>query len=520
MSKTTIGLCAAVHGRRRADRDAAHRARSSTARSSASRHPRRHARLLPAAAAPAAGAQPGRARRDPVRLRRGQRRDGRLDERARRRRRARPRQADHVLAARGLERRRLRRRPASPRSRRALGVDPRVWALFVGVALWLTALFDHGAARQRVHALEEGASFALPSRGVLLIGALCFLAMVTEGAIGDWSGIYLRQNLGASAAAAATAFTGFSLGMAVARLGGDWLNERLGAGRAAARRDGARRARARRRAADRRSRSRPSSASCSRARDRQRRPAPVQRRRAPRPARPVAGRRVHRRLHRLHRRPAADRRAGRSRSGCRRRSRCCASSRVARDRARRPRARYSSASSISSRISPAASWMRVGELAPVLVGDRAVGGQHLGEAGDDRQRRAQVVAQPAAASSASRIRSSSLTSAGGRGDEALAQGDRDRVHARVGLELGHRVADVGLDRLGREEQPLRHLLAGQALGEQVHDLALALGQRLLRLGRPAREQRGVQARVDVRAALGDRRAAPCVSSLGVPSLSA
>jgi MFS family permease len=63
-----------------------------------------------------------------------------------------------------------------------------------------------------------------------LIGLLCFLAMMTEGAIGDWSGIYLRHDLGASAAAAATGFTGFSLGMAIARLGGDVLNERLGAG--------------------------------------------------------------------------------------------------------------------------------------------------------------------------------------------------------------------------------------------------------------------------------------------------
>ena len=64
---------------------------------------------------------------------------------------------------------------------------------------------------------------------MLLVGGLCFLAMMTEGAIGDWSGIYLRHNAGASAATAATAFTGFSLGMAVARLGGDLLNERLGA---------------------------------------------------------------------------------------------------------------------------------------------------------------------------------------------------------------------------------------------------------------------------------------------------
>ena len=54
--------------------------------------------------------------------------------------------------------------------------------------------------------------------------------MTTEGAIGDWSGIYLREDLGSSAAAAATGFAGFSLGMAIARLGGDWVNERLGAG--------------------------------------------------------------------------------------------------------------------------------------------------------------------------------------------------------------------------------------------------------------------------------------------------
>jgi len=66
---------------------------------------------------------------------------------------------------------------------------------------------------------------------VLLIGGLCFLVMLTEGAIGDWSGIYLRHDTGASAAAAAMAFTGFSLGMAVARLGGDFVNARIGAGK-------------------------------------------------------------------------------------------------------------------------------------------------------------------------------------------------------------------------------------------------------------------------------------------------
>ena len=66
---------------------------------------------------------------------------------------------------------------------------------------------------------------------MVLLGALCFLALVVEGALNDWSGIYLRHDLGAGAAAAATGFTGFSLGMAIARLGGDALTARLGSAR-------------------------------------------------------------------------------------------------------------------------------------------------------------------------------------------------------------------------------------------------------------------------------------------------
>ena len=140
-------------------------------------------------------------------------------------------EADHVLAARRLEPRRLRRRRAR-RDRRRGGSRPatrepgRRRRALAGGAL------DHPPAGQRIGPLrrQEPGSRCL-SRAVMLIGGLCFLVMMTEGGIADWSGIYLRHDAGASAAAAAMAFTGFSLGMAVARLGGDVLNERLGAGR-------------------------------------------------------------------------------------------------------------------------------------------------------------------------------------------------------------------------------------------------------------------------------------------------
>ena len=111
------------------------------------------------------------------------------------------------------------------------GVDPRVESLAVGVALWVAALCVTRRLGSASAHSKSATGFALPSRAVILIGGLCFLAMMIEGGIADWSGIYLRHDIGASTAAAAMAFTGFSLGMAVARLGGDALNERLGAGR-------------------------------------------------------------------------------------------------------------------------------------------------------------------------------------------------------------------------------------------------------------------------------------------------
>jgi predicted MFS family arabinose efflux permease len=113
----------------------------------------------------------------------------------------------------------------------AAGIDPRLESLFVGITLWVAALWITPRLGTASAHSEGGGGLALPSRAVMLIGGLCFLVMMTEGGIGDWSGIYLRHDAGASAAAAAMAFTGFSLGMAVARLVGDPLNERLGAGR-------------------------------------------------------------------------------------------------------------------------------------------------------------------------------------------------------------------------------------------------------------------------------------------------
>ncbi len=110
----------------------------------------------------------------------------------------------------------------------ALGVEPRVvvplasLALLAFVVVCLRRLGEGSAAEG-----EEAPRFTLPSRGVLLLAILALLVMVTEGAMADWGGIYLRD-LGAEAAVAALAFAVFSAGMTTGRVAGDWITHRLG----------------------------------------------------------------------------------------------------------------------------------------------------------------------------------------------------------------------------------------------------------------------------------------------------
>ncbi|AWJ92103.1 MFS transporter (plasmid) [Azospirillum baldaniorum] len=84
--------------------------------------------------------------------------------------------------------------------------------------------FLPGSADQQA----EPTGLALPDRGTLLLGALTFLAFMSEGAILDWSAVYLREDLGGAASIAALGFAVFSGAMAVGRFCGDRLRQRFG----------------------------------------------------------------------------------------------------------------------------------------------------------------------------------------------------------------------------------------------------------------------------------------------------
>ena len=76
---------------------------------------------------------------------------------------------------------------------------------------------------------SRGNAFAWPNRAALGLGALCFLSLMSEGAIVDWAALHLKAGFELSAGLAATGFTAFSALMALSRFSGDWLRSRFGA---------------------------------------------------------------------------------------------------------------------------------------------------------------------------------------------------------------------------------------------------------------------------------------------------
>ena len=78
-------------------------------------------------------------------------------------------------------------------------------------------------------AAESKRASLKPEGAALLIGVLAGMCFASEGAVLDWSAIYMRSELGAATEAAAAGYAGFSATMAIGRFLGDWVRSHLGA---------------------------------------------------------------------------------------------------------------------------------------------------------------------------------------------------------------------------------------------------------------------------------------------------
>jgi predicted MFS family arabinose efflux permease len=77
-------------------------------------------------------------------------------------------------------------------------------------------------------ARKEGPAFAMPRGIVLLIGALCFVLFLAEGAVLDWSAVFLTSVRGMATSYAGLGYAAFAATMTAGRLAGDRIVDRLG----------------------------------------------------------------------------------------------------------------------------------------------------------------------------------------------------------------------------------------------------------------------------------------------------
>lgn len=107
------------------------------------------------------------------------------------------------------------------------GVGPQQHLL--GAALCGLAVIGAGsAAMLRMEATPAaGLPLSLPRGALALIGLLAALGLIAEGAMYDWSVLYIQQELHSDAGTAALGYASFSAAMAAARFGGDWVRARL-----------------------------------------------------------------------------------------------------------------------------------------------------------------------------------------------------------------------------------------------------------------------------------------------------
>lgn len=110
----------------------------------------------------------------------------------------------------------------------ALAINPLPHFVSVGAVFSLLALWAYGHLLKLPPVHSNAPFFAPPPKALWGVGVVVFAAAVGEGAMADWSAVYLRSTLGTSEAVAATGYAAFAVAMLLSRLVGDAMKARLG----------------------------------------------------------------------------------------------------------------------------------------------------------------------------------------------------------------------------------------------------------------------------------------------------
>ncbi|MBK5512953.1 MFS transporter [Pseudomonas sp. TH15] len=109
-----------------------------------------------------------------------------------------------------------------------LGISP-LGATLVVIAVLIAALLKAAPHLLPYGSESSGPAFAVPHGIVLFIGMMCFIVFLTEGAVLDWSAVFLTSERAIDTAYAGLGYAAFALTMTAGRLTGDAIVRRLGA---------------------------------------------------------------------------------------------------------------------------------------------------------------------------------------------------------------------------------------------------------------------------------------------------
>jgi MFS family permease len=101
-------------------------------------------------------------------------------------------------------------------------------ALLMSALLLVLLLWQRGGLLVQAPPAAESVPLRLPRGPVLVLAAFCFIVLMAEGAMLDWSALLLNEHHGVPATTAGLGYAAFSVAMAAGRLTGDRLVGRLG----------------------------------------------------------------------------------------------------------------------------------------------------------------------------------------------------------------------------------------------------------------------------------------------------
>jgi MFS family permease len=110
-----------------------------------------------------------------------------------------------------------------------LGLSPFIAAVSISVLLVLIAGSQYKNLFPKAEEKSvDSFSFSLPRGPVLILGLMCFVFFLAEGALLDWSAVFLQFNRNFDPSLSGLGYSVFSIAMAIMRLTGDKIVNRIG----------------------------------------------------------------------------------------------------------------------------------------------------------------------------------------------------------------------------------------------------------------------------------------------------